>query len=60
MDAKLLEILACPSCKGPLILDKARDELVCRAERFAFPVRDSIPVLLLDEARNVPVDELPE
>lgn len=60
MDARLLEILACPSCKGPLTLVKSRQELVCRGERLGFPLREDIPVLLIDEARNVPVDELPE
>lgn len=55
MDRKLLDILVCPVCKGPLRYDKAKQELVCRADRLAYPVRDGIPVMLEDEAR--PIDE---
>lgn len=57
MDAKLLEILVCPLCKGPLVLRRAQQELVCRADRLAFPIRDDIPVMLVDEARQLPADE---
>jgi len=53
MDARLLDILACPVCKGPLRLarDSSGDTLVCRADRLGFPVRDGIPVMLEEEAR---------
>jgi tetraacyldisaccharide 4'-kinase len=53
MDARLLEILACPVCKGPLRQgsDSGGPVLVCRADRLAFPVRDGIPVMLAEEAR---------
>jgi uncharacterized protein YbaR (Trm112 family) len=57
MDKKLLEILVCPVCKGPLYHDKKADELICRADRLAFPVRDDIPVMLQDEARELTADE---
>ncbi|MBI3900202.1 MAG: Trm112 family protein [Gammaproteobacteria bacterium] len=60
MDKKLVDILVCPTCKGPLVYDKAKAELVCRAERLAFPIRDDIPVMLEDEARRVPEAELPK
>ena len=60
MDKKLLDILVCPSCKGPLIYDKKKSELVCNADRLAYPVRDDIPVMLEDEARAVAEDELPK
>lgn len=46
MDAKLLEILVCPICKGPLVYKKEAGELVCKGDRLAFPVRDDIPVML--------------
>lgn len=59
MDRKLLDILVCPICKGTLVYDKARAELVCRADRLAYPIRDDIPVMLDDEARRVPEEELP-
>ena len=59
MDKKLLDILVCPLCKGRLIYDRNRAELVCRADRLAFPIRDDIPVMLEDEARQVPEAELP-
>ena len=51
MDSKLLDILACPVCKGPLQWHKEVPCLVCRADRLAFPVRDGIPVMLEEEAR---------
>jgi len=57
MDKKLLEILACPVCKGPLIYSKSPEELICRFDRLAFPVRDGIPVMLEDEARRLGADE---
>ena len=58
MDRKLLEILVCPVCKGPLHHRKEQHELVCRACRLAYPVRDDIPVMLEEEARGVSADEL--
>lgn len=58
MDKKLLDILVCPLCKGPLKYDKARMELVCRADRLAYPIRDDIPIMLEDEARRVSDEEL--
>jgi uncharacterized protein YbaR (Trm112 family) len=51
MDHRLLEIVACPVCKGPLYFDKENQELICKAEGLAYPVRDGIPVLLDSEAR---------
>lgn len=57
MDAKLLEILVCPLCKGPLVYNKPAQELVCKPCRLAFPVRDGIPVMLEDEARKIPPEE---
>ncbi|HEX7044672.1 MAG TPA: Trm112 family protein [Burkholderiales bacterium] len=59
MDRKLLDILVCPVCKGRLHYDKAKAELVCRADRLAYPIRDDIPVMLEEEARRVPEEELP-
>lgn len=53
MDKRLLEILVCPICKGPLKYDKTRAELVCTADRLAYPIRDDIPVMLEDEARQL-------
>ncbi len=57
MDKKLLDILACPVCKGPLIYQKDKNELVCKADRLAYPIRDDIPVMLEEEARLIPVEE---
>lgn len=55
MDTRLLELLVCPICKGPLEHLRPpmqeRQELVCHADRLAFPVRDGIPVMLESEAR---------
>jgi len=55
MDPKLLEILVCPLCKGPLVYRREQQELICRADRLAFPIRDDIPVMLEEEARPLPV-----
>jgi uncharacterized protein YbaR (Trm112 family) len=57
MDKKLLEILACPICKGPLVYRKESAELICKADRLAYPVRDGIPVMLEEEARKIPLEE---
>jgi uncharacterized protein YbaR (Trm112 family) len=57
MDHRLIELLVCPVCKGPLEMlrdDDARPaELACPADRLAFPIRDGIPVMLETEARNL-------
>jgi uncharacterized protein YbaR (Trm112 family) len=59
MDRKLLDILACPICKGPLQYSKAQQVLVCRADRLAYPVRDGIPIMLEEDARRLdPQDAL--
>lgn len=57
MDKKLLEILVCPICKGPLVYNKAEQELICKADRLAYPIRDDIPVMLEGEARQLGADE---
>ncbi|HET7586967.1 MAG TPA: Trm112 family protein [Gammaproteobacteria bacterium] len=57
MDKKLLDILACPICKGPLVYDKSAAELICKVDRLAYPIRDDIPVMLEDEARVLEPDE---
>jgi len=57
MDKKLLDILRCPVCKGVLHYNKAAAELVCRVDRLAYPIRDDIPVMLQDEARELGTEE---
>lgn len=57
MNSKLLEILACPICKGELVYNKPAQELICKIDRLAYPVRDDIPVMLEAEARQIPADE---
>ena len=52
MDPKLLEILVCPVTKGPLVYDKQKQELISRSARLAYPIRDSMPVMLEEEARG--------
>ena len=54
MDARLLDILVCPLCKGPLIYKKENKELICKPDRLAFAIKDGIPVMLADEARRIP------
>lgn len=59
MDARLLDILVCPICKGPLLYRKAAAELICKADRLAFPIQDDIPVMLEEEARKLdPAEEV--
>jgi uncharacterized protein YbaR (Trm112 family) len=57
VDSKLLDILVCPLCKGPLLYRKANAELICKACRLAYSVKDDIPVMLEDEARKIPPEE---
>ncbi len=58
MDKQLLDILACPLCKGKLQYSQQQRELMCRFDQLAFPIKDGIPVMLADEARHVSQDEL--
>jgi uncharacterized protein YbaR (Trm112 family) len=58
VDKKLLDILVCPICKGSLVYDKTRSELICKRDRLAYPIRDDIPVMLEDEARQLSDEEL--
>ena len=58
MDARLLEILVCPVCKGPLDYRKAAAELVCKACRLAYAIQDDIPVMLADEARQLGAEDV--
>lgn len=53
IDPRLLEILVCPVSRGPLVYDRTRQELVSAAARLAYPIRDGIPILLADEAREL-------
>jgi uncharacterized protein YbaR (Trm112 family) len=57
MDTKLLDILACPVCKGPLVHVRDPEQLICRADRLSFPVRDGIPVMLEEEATQLRSDD---
>ena len=58
MDTKLLELLVCPVTKGALEYDRARQELISRSARLAYPVRDGMPVMLETEARTLTDEEL--
>ncbi len=57
MDHRLLEIVACPVCKGKLTFDKVNQELICKLDRLAYPIREGIPVLLEVEAREMSIEE---
>ncbi|MDP6653309.1 MAG: Trm112 family protein [Gammaproteobacteria bacterium] len=57
LDKKLLSILVCPSCKGELYYDKTANELVCKGDALAYPIRDDVPVMLTNEARKLSVEE---
>ncbi len=59
MDSRLLDILVCPICKGPLVYRKGEQELICKADRLGFPIRDGIPVMLEEDARKLdPLEEV--
>lgn len=53
VDPRLLEILVCPVTHGPLVYDRARQELVSRGARLAYPIRDGVPIMLPEEARSL-------
>ncbi|MES1202635.1 MAG: Trm112 family protein [Pseudomonadota bacterium] len=57
MDPRLLEILVCPQSRGPLRYDRERQELISAQARLAYPVREGVPILLIDEARELRVEE---
>ncbi|HKJ22243.1 MAG TPA: Trm112 family protein [Gammaproteobacteria bacterium] len=57
MDKKLLDILVCPICKSPLVYKRDAGELICKADRLAYPIRDDIPVMLEEEARRLDAEE---
>jgi uncharacterized protein len=58
MDTRLLELIVCPVTKGPLELDRDKQELISKSARLAYPIRDGIPVLLENEARPLSDEEL--
>ena len=58
VDKKLLDILVCPICKGDLIYQEVDEELFCKADRIAFPIKDDIPIMLEAEARSLLADEI--
>ena len=58
MDKKLLDILVCPVTKGPLIYDKKNQELISKAARLAYPIKDGIPVMLEEDARQLTAEEV--
>ena len=57
LDNKLLDIMACPICQSRLIYKREQQELICKADRLAFPIHDGIPVMLEDEARRINLEE---
>ncbi len=57
MDKRLLDILACPLCKGELHYEKDSQELICKFDGLAYPIRDNIPVMLEEEARTLSTQE---
>lgn len=57
MDTRLLDIIACPLCKGPVVHRRQEALLVCRADRLAYPIRDGVPIMLVEEAKPLAVDD---
>lgn len=58
MDKNLLNILACPLCKGQLIYQEAQQELICRFDKLAYPIRNKIPIMLVEQARQLMANEV--
>ncbi len=58
MDKKLLDILVCPICKGPLHYKKEAKELICKFDRLAYPIREGIPIMLENDARQMNNEEI--
>ena len=57
-DNKLLEVLACPVCKGKLVLNDEKDKLICRFDRLAYDIKDGMPVLIESKATVMTLDEV--
>ncbi len=57
MNRNLLDIVVCPICKSSLHLDEDKHELICKVDKLAYPIRDDIPVMLVDEARSLSPEE---
>jgi uncharacterized protein YbaR (Trm112 family) len=57
LDPRLLEVLVCPHSRAPLRYDRAKQELISAAARLAYPIREGVPVLIIDEAREMGPDE---
>lgn len=57
LEKNLLEILACPICKGELIYDSHHQELICRFDRLAYPIINSIPIMLISRAKRLAHEE---
>jgi uncharacterized protein YbaR (Trm112 family) len=57
MDTRLLDIMACPVCKGPVQYRRSEQVLVCRLDRLSYPIRDGVPVMLEEEARLLAADD---
>ena len=55
MDSRLLDLLVCPICKGPLDYDRSGQELICPRDHMAYPIRDGIPVMLVEQARDLDI-----
>ena len=58
MQDKMLDVLVCPLCKGRLLYCPKESELICKVDKLAYPVRDDIPVMLVEEARKIPPEAL--
>ncbi len=58
MDKKLLDILVCPICKGQLVHLRTENELICKFDRLAYPIKEGIPIMLENEARSLSSDEV--
>ena len=58
MNTEVLELMVCPACKGRLVYQQDLQELWCRADKLAYPINEGIPVMIVDEARRLTLEEL--
>ncbi|GAB4224485.1 MAG: Trm112 family protein [Francisella sp.] len=58
MDRSILNVLVCPVCKSKLYYDKENKYLICKADKLAYPIRDNIPVMLVEEAKKLTLEEV--
>lgn len=58
MEKSVLNVLVCPLCKSPLIYDRDNQRMICKADKLAYPIKDGVPVMLVEEAKSLSLEEV--